>query len=160
MFSSTAFSTAAAEAVPFYVDPNITTTAVLSTLDGSKKLQTINTAAAESGSRHGIWINHHNATVRSHYAQVMVRAVDAGVEGFEYKLLPHLIRHSADALCALGVLAIEWHAFQMPNTRQAASETGMLSGFMRHAVCNVTVLPALDLRYLPPWIPLSVVNDQ
>ena len=147
MFSGTAFNTPAAEAVPFYVEPESTHTgAVGSTLDGSKNLATL------QGTR---WHHHRNAPVGSRYAPAMVRAVDAGaflgelarstdfvaakfdVEGFEYTLLPHLIRHSADALCALQVLAIEWHDALMPKHH---GETGTLSWFMRHAVCNITVL--------------------
>ena len=63
-------------------------------------------------------------------------AIKIDVEGFEYKLLPHLLQTNRDAACALSVAAIEWHGRMMPT---GTAPTGKVKWRLAKQ-CNTTLL--------------------
>lgn len=62
-------------------------------------------------------------------------AIKLDIEGFEYRLLPHLLDSGSAAACSLSVAAIEWHGRMMPGQ----ANTGHLKWRLAHQ-CNTTLL--------------------
>ena len=85
-------------------------------------------------------------TVQSYNASAFLADLAAGsafvalkldIEGFEFTLLKHLLEHSPRALCALEILAVEWHEHMVP---KFAGHTAPLLRSLQHEQCNVTTL--------------------
>lgn len=112
-----------------------------------------------SGEQNGKWRRNNNVTVTERYRKRVVPSVDAAVfladlaassdfvalkldvEGFEFTLLPTLLRpeaHPKRHVCALDVLATEWHERMMPAAHAGA--TARLHDQLRGPGCNVTSL--------------------
>ena len=103
----------------------------------------------------GVWRHNHNHTVKERYEKRIVKSSNASaflsqlaantdfialkldIEGFEYTLLPYLLLHNPRALCALQVMAIEWHENMVP---KYAGNTAHLLYFLKHSFCNMSIL--------------------
>ena len=60
--------------------------------------------------------------------------VKMDVEGYEYSLLPHLLRSTPAALCGLDLLAIEWHGYARNASRLGPTIKRQLDS------CNLTII--------------------
>ena len=149
LFTSTAFSTNDRGAT-FYVEPErFNTSAVGSTLDGTKPL-------TFKDAKHR-WHTDLNASVKDHYTPTHVRTVNAAnflaalvnasdfvalkldIEGFEYTLLPNLIYNAPAAMCRLSLLATEWH--MKPGDLYRQTERYLIKSYLQRGPnCNVTLL--------------------
>lgn len=162
IFRSTAFNIGDADA-DFLVEPEKTINGVRTDDDPNTARAFGSTLEGMKGyifqDAHGVWRKNKKENVSERYRHTTVRSVDAAgflatlaassskfvgmkmdVEGFEYRLLGHLLLTTPRALCALDVLAIEWHEHMMTYGQHEGASTH-LAWMMAHPMCNVTLLP-------------------
>jgi len=149
LFTSTAFNVHS-DPTEFLVEPRSSRSGNTgSTLEKEKRFAFID--------RSGMWRQnvHKNVSVTERYRTVHVPSIDAAefladltassdfialkldIEGFEFTLLPYLLLTNPRALCALSVMAVEWHERMVPKYHGVVAH---LHYMMTHSFCNVTTL--------------------
>ena len=147
LFRSMAFSTGS-EGADFLVEPfEYRTGAVSSTMESNNVLAYQNEM--------GHWKTNFTTSVSDHYKRVRVNSMDAGqflaavvkdsdfvgvkldVEGFEYRLLPQLLLTVPRVLCAIELLAIEWHEHI---ARQYRGGRDHIRWLMRRPECSASLI--------------------
>ena len=147
LFTSTAFNVNN-ETTTFLVEPKHGHSGNTGgTLERDKKMVFVD--------KSGVWRHNNNVSVSERYHRQTVKSISAGpfladlaassdflamkmdIEGFEYTILPHLLLTQPRALCAVDVMAIEWHERMVPKFAGASHHLGFM---MRHADCGTTLL--------------------
>ncbi len=100
----------------FLVDPNRTVRETYTPLT---------TASTDAGE----WL----AAVAANASGTALIALKLDVEGYEYKLLDHLLRRHARSLCRIDLLAVEWHERKMPS---AVGESERLKRRIRRSAAD------------------------
>ena len=147
IFTSTAFSNHSGGADFLVEPPGHKTGGVSSTLDGSKPLTTVDSK--------GNWHTNFSSTVAGSFIRTRVNSMSAtefitglisssdvamlkmDIEGYEYTLLPQLLRADPAVVCKLALLVVEWHERMMPKHRGERIKLIRLFSLKR---CNLTVV--------------------